>query len=41
MSVFIAILKIKVVKDLDQMKIGNSEEDTMSEEELSKFLMLS
>ena len=37
----VAILKIKVVKDLDQMKIGNSEEDTMSEEELSKFLMLS
>lgn len=37
----VAILKIKVVKDLDQMKIGNSEEDAMSEEELSKFLMLS
>ena len=37
----IAILKLKVVKDLDLMKIGNSEDDTMSEEEFSKFMNLS
>ena len=37
----VAILKIKVVKDLEQMKIGNSEDDTMSPEELSKFMNLS
>ena len=37
----IAILKLKVVKDLDLMKIGNSEDDVMSEEEFSKFVNLS
>lgn len=37
----IAILKLKVVKDLDLMKIGNSEDDVMSEEEFSKFMNLS
>lgn len=37
----IAIFKLKVVKDLDLMKIGNSEDDTMSEEEFSKFMNLS
>lgn len=37
----VAILKIKVVKDLEQMKIGNSEDDVMSPEELSKFMNLS
>ena len=37
----VAILKIKVVKDLEQMKIGNSKDDTMSPEELSKFMNLS
>ena len=36
----IAILKLKVVKDIDQMKIGNSETDVMSAEELSKFMNL-
>ena len=30
-----------LVKDLEQMKIGNSEDDTMSPEELSKFMNLS